>query len=341
VTPQSPHRTRAIADKVVAFSISYERENLLQRGIGLEHLRELLIRMARPILRNGASIAYAGGWKDTEDNFTYPLLRLVSAEQEDNSLGGPDTSQQVGKLYNHCAWPHYLRITPRIEAQWISACRIVPISQKQAMIPDGEIVGDSDAQADSPRNAFNAAVTLSAMRRLAMQGITINVPDVPQPEPILPIAARVLIGGRTSGYSGFLPGIFEEALQALRCDRPLYILGGFGGATAVLADAVLGGPGRPDELSVDWHRQRTPGLARLLDNLGQFALPPDTKTTVAQLDELFTYLETARVGLSATLRTGLSDADTRELMTTRNASVALRLMRIGLQASIGLPARPD
>ena len=74
MTASSKYRSRAIADNVIAFSISYQRENMLARGMGLEHLRELLIRLARPLLRQGASLAYGGHWKETEDNFIYPLL---------------------------------------------------------------------------------------------------------------------------------------------------------------------------------------------------------------------------------------------------------------------------
>jgi SLOG cluster2 len=88
-----------------------------------------MIRLARPLLRQGASLAYGGNWKDTEDNFIFPLLRLISAEQEDNSLGGLDTSLRIGKLYSHSAWPGYLDITLKIEAQWINCCRIVRITQ--------------------------------------------------------------------------------------------------------------------------------------------------------------------------------------------------------------------
>lgn len=55
--------------------------------------------------------------------------------------------------------------------------------------------------------------------------------------------ARLLIGGKTrphsdawpQGYRGSCPGIVEEALYAVRAGQPLYLAGGFGGATAVLA----------------------------------------------------------------------------------------------------------
>ena len=42
---------------------------------------------------------------------------------------------------------------------------------------------------------------------------------------------RVCLGGKTRGYQGSEPGVLEEARLALECGKPLYLLGGFGGAT--------------------------------------------------------------------------------------------------------------
>src|SRR5262249_52764949 len=158
--------SKAMDQKVIGLSISYQRDVLLARGLGLEHLREMLVRLARPLLRQGASLAYGGHWKDVEDNFTFDLLRLISAEQEDNTAGGPDTDLTSGRLYNHSAWPHYLDITPQIEAQWINCCRIVRITQRDAGFNPDETVPDNEAATTSKRMLFNAACTLSAMRRL-------------------------------------------------------------------------------------------------------------------------------------------------------------------------------
>ena len=52
--------------------------------------------------------------------------------------------------------------------------------------------------------------------------------------------ARVLLGGKLSGYMGRYPGIAEEALLSLRAGKPIYLLGGFGGCARALADAVMG-----------------------------------------------------------------------------------------------------
>jgi hypothetical protein len=337
----SRYRSRAIADNVIAFSISYQRNNILARGMGLEHLRELLIRLARPILRQGADLAYGGNWKETEENFTFELLRLITAEQEDNSLGGPDSSLQIGKLYNHSAWPHYLEITPKIEAQWINCCRIVRITQQQAGIAVADIVADRDAEDNSPRTIFNKAVTLSAMRRLMMQEMQITIPDVRQPERIPPVIARILLGGQAEAYSGLMPGIFEEALVTFENHRPLYILGGFGGAAEILADAILmPGNDRPEKLILAWHKEHNAHLAKLLESCHEFSLPADIRPAEKLFDDLFAFVLNARTDTSCTLNTGLSDPETRELLKTRNVANAVRLVRTGLMNQRKLPNLP-
>ena len=81
-------RSRAAAHRLIALSLSYERAPLLARGFGLEHLRELLVLLARPLLRQGASLAYGGRLQERNDNFTFDLLRLVSAEQDEAAQEG-------------------------------------------------------------------------------------------------------------------------------------------------------------------------------------------------------------------------------------------------------------
>jgi hypothetical protein len=253
-TTQPNYRSNAMHRQIVGFSISFKKENLLERGLGFEHVRELLIRLARPLLRNGASLAYAGHWEEPQDNnFTYILLRLISNEQEDSSFGGADTTSSVGLLYNHSAWPHYLQISRRTEAQWVDACRIVRITQEQAGFSGSQIATEADLDKRTPRAIFNAAVTLSAMRRLMMTQMSIKIPGAAQPEMIPQVMSRIMLGGRLAKFSGFLPGIFEEALVSLEHARPLYILGGFGGAAEVLAKAILAkSDPRPKEFTSAW-----------------------------------------------------------------------------------------
>jgi hypothetical protein len=334
------YRSKAIAQQVIGFSISFQRDALLARGFGVDHLRELLLRLARILLRQSAYLAYGGHWKEAEDNFTYDLLRLISAEQEDSSADDADSNVTIGRLYNHSAWPYYLEVTPQIEAQWINCCRVVRITQAAAGLQPAEIVPDGDAKSKSPRIAFNTACCLSTMRRLMNETMTVQFPDVPS-ETIPPVIARVFLGGKTTGFSGFAPGIFEEALVGLEASRPTYLLGGFGGATEVVAQGILSAAEKPpSELTVEWHEKLQPTFAELLKSLNDFRLPPLVREPAKVFDQLWQRLVAARGSIATALNTGLSDEETRELMTTNDMQAAIRLVRNGLSQKCNLTPLP-
>ena len=136
------------------------------------------------------------------------------------------------------------------------------------------------------------------MRRLMMTAMFIDIPDGATPERIPPVIARILLGGRLDSFSGFLPGLFEETLVTLESERPVYILGGFGGAAEILANAILtNGNERPKELMAAWLTDRNPGLARLLEIAAGFAMPAGVRSTEPSLDALFDFLKSARVAI--------------------------------------------
>ncbi len=49
---------------------------------------------------------------------------------------------------------------------------------------------------------------------------------------------RVCLGGKASGYGGYYAGVAEEAYFALLQNKPLYLIGGFGGATEAVCKAL-------------------------------------------------------------------------------------------------------
>jgi len=328
----SKYRSRSSTQSLIGFSISFESGPLLARGFGLEHLRDLLVRFARPLLRSGADLAYAGDWKERDDNFTYELLRLISAEQEDNSLAGPDTDLTIGRLRNHLAWPHYLAVTPRVEAQWIQCCRIIRITQEIAGIDPASIASDDEPRG-TERYRLNSAIALSQLRRLAVSGMVVSVNGTPETYTVPGLTARIVLGGKTKDFSGFVPGIFEEALVMLENKRPLYILGGFGGAAEILARTLLGQD--PQELDVSWQEGATPHLKTLRSLSDSRPLPSGVRPTGESLRALRERLQLARPTLSTSLNTGLEEAETKELLTTRDMRRAVQLVFKGLAQSAG------
>jgi hypothetical protein len=327
----SKYRPKTARRKLIALSISYERDNLLRRGMGIEHLRELLLGLARPLIQGSANVAYAGHWRETDDNFTYDLLQLINDEREEQNIAAskPSAAPPVGWLYNHLAWPNYLTVTPETEARWAHGCRIIRVTQQLAGIPAASRVPDSLPVPDSEGATFNSAIVLSAMRKLATEGMTLEIAGIPKDErPKVPrLDARILLGGKLTGYSGFLPGLFEEALLAMEDSIPLYILGGFGGSAGALSEALLAPKRtRTPELSFEWHAQHTPQVKQLETLAGQKSLPDGVRSGSRALGDLYKRIDAARgPSLATALNTGLNRTETEELMTTINIRRALYL----------------
>jgi hypothetical protein len=59
--------------------------------------------------------------------------------------------------------------------------------------------------------------------------------------------ARIILGGKQSNFLGYVPGIVEEAYYSLDAKKPLYLLGGFGGATKSIISTIKGE--MPEELT--------------------------------------------------------------------------------------------
>jgi hypothetical protein len=224
-----------------------------------------------------------------------------------------------------------LEVTPRIEAESVNSCRIVRVTQEGAGLK--EICPDAEASFGSDLALFNAAVTISVMRELQVTGTTVDVVPGLSREEIPAVRARIAIGGKLRGFSGFAPGVFEEALLMLERNAPVYLLGGFGGATGELADRFLGASHVPS-LTVERLVKETPALGRLNDLCAKKQVPPRVRTTeavVSQLSGLVKKATQTEASLVSTLNTGLSYDDTRALMTTNDIDTAVRLVLQGLR----------
>jgi hypothetical protein len=210
------------------------------------------------------------------------------------------------------------------------------VTQRDAGIAESDIATAEDLAKLTPRALFNRAVTLSVMRRRMLESMSLMIADA-TPEIVPPVVARVALGGKLVGFSGVMPGIFEEALATFEHKRPLYLLGGFGGATGVLADAILNGAKRPKELSCDWYQQESAEFRDLVQLFEKFAVPPPLPKICDGFDRLWSFIATAAANPAGVLNTGLSDADTRDLLATRDLNTALRLVRRGLTNQQKLP----
>ena len=133
---------------------------------------------------------------------------------------------------------------------------------------------------------------------------------------LLDPGCRICLGGRTSGYSGHYAGVAEEAYFALSMGKPLYLIGGLGGATSAVCDAILGeaSPGRDGDRPLD---ARAAGCAI---SPGDAPLPLDGLTAAFRafgIDKLST-------------DNGLAPEDNRRLFEMSDVEAALGLINKGL-----------
>lgn len=195
--------------KLIGLSIS-DSPDLAERSMGQVHLEDAMVECARHLLVQGASLAYGGDLRP--GGFTQILFELVRTH---NRAGTKE------RIHNFLSWPIHLRLDPGAWREYLDEIhdyRFPPppdlgVDEKVFITPD-------DSQG---RYAWARSLTL--MRTEMTQKTS----------------ARVLLGGQITGFKGKYPGLLEEALLALHSGQPLYLIGGFGGCTRLIIEALKGG----------------------------------------------------------------------------------------------------
>jgi hypothetical protein len=126
---------------------------------------------------------------------------------------------------------------------------------------------------------------------------------------------RIVVGGDLqpgSPRSRLAPGVLQEAYLSISAGQPVIVLGGFGGAGRLIADALLG---CADPAEVD----------RLAEHFVMPVADPDGGVPVGFGEML------SRMNSLGVLRNGLTDGENVELLRTDNVITATHLVRRSVQ----------
>lgn len=134
-----------------------------------------------------------------------------------------------------------------------------------------------------------------------------------------------MLGGRTTGYKGKYPGPLEEALLTMDAQKPLFLLGGFGGATLAIIQALQGN--QPERLSEAYQCANT-GYKNLLEEFNQRI--NDQKLAISPIDYAELNQKFSSFGISG-LNNGLTDEENETLFYTINIEEAIGLILKGLE----------
>lgn len=193
----------------VGISVS-ESPDLGRLGLVETHFRLALGEIARALLLGGGLLAY-GGYVKPEGYTAF----LVHETERWNRRDDP--------LLVCLAWSVHRATALSVLERFERGLRL--LGRMVCLDPDGTEIDHAAGRGEAPvplEDLSEQRRALTGMRRY-MQRHT---------------SARVLLGGKRSGFQGEIPGVMEEALLAVRAEQPIYLAGGFGGVTADIIRAL-------------------------------------------------------------------------------------------------------
>ena len=190
-----------------------ECDSAAMQGITINHIRAVALELSRYLIRCGAQVAY-GGDINYETNADFTDALIEAFRAYNRKL---ETGERRQKLKNYVAG--YL-------AEGITD------EQREKLFPDVELIACAKHDGEGSR-----AADLSDMRKRMAEETD----------------ARIIIGGKTTGYQGDRPGVLEEALLFVHAGKPLYVVGAFGGVAGEIASYLMGqGSGEFKEQIRSW-----------------------------------------------------------------------------------------
>lgn len=214
---------KRLAGKIVALSTS-EADDLATRGLSPLHQRNLVVDLAGQLFALEARIAYGGDFR--KDGYTELLVVVQRAHARLTGTAAPSIASYL-----------FEPLPAGMRAEYADAIRFVDVK-----FFDVERLADHSAAARARSQAMNLRAMRSEIAR--------------------DVVALVAVGGRASRYTGWRPGIAEEIASAVTAGKPVYLVGGFGGAAGCYAEAAyLGGeiPSAPAPPQLE--EETTGGLA--------------------------------------------------------------------------------
>ena len=195
--------------------------------------------MARSLISAGASIAFGGDFR--RNGFTPLLAELIQAYNQTAASSAP-------YLHSYLGAPIKLEDAPDDLPLVVHHLVHSPDVRPDAMLPP-----------PSEKERHPDALYFSDMRRVMAKHTSARI--------ILGGAAEPRTAPGSAGYAGRYPGVVEEAWRTLEAGKPLYVIGGFGGAAALVADVLEGAeiPGRLRDQNWD-HLPDYQVLAATIDN---------------------------------------------------------------------------
>ncbi|MCX7553718.1 hypothetical protein OS175_07495 [Marinicella sp. S1101] len=189
--------------------------NYSDHHLHADHLKRLSQDLARHILARAGAIIYGGDLR--KDGFTQFIL------DEAIAIKSRLNTENI-HVENHLAWPLYVS-DPEIVA-WRAKYNGI-IKTVEHDIPD-DIAKDIDKKdfivPSGMKNKYIWSRCLTLMREQSIEFSHV----------------RICAGGKLAGYHGKMPGVLEEIFISIEKNKPIFLLGAFGGVVAEVCRTIKG-----------------------------------------------------------------------------------------------------
>ena len=231
----------AFQNMKVGISISLGNDFAYNTNYRIDEKR--IIRLSGELVRNlyvrGASVIYGGDFR--ENSLTETMLEEIYAIY--HQLHKDKNEPQNCVIYNYLAG--VIEIPKKIDdlqKNYKNIFEIVPMDHK---LPKENNPID---------NQVSWSKSLTEMRKRIVADSD----------------ARILAGGKLCGYKGKMPGVLEEFWLSYKADKPIYLMGGFGGCVHEVCRLIrIDGVNEDSQyLRSDWQKDFNLGYESVQKKLG-------------------------------------------------------------------------
>ena len=198
----------------IGISVS-DSPNLQELGIGKEMFKDLTIELSRHILKANGRMIYGGNLD--KDGFT-TLFRDLSYQYGQKEKA----DSNVEYFDNYLSWPLYNNVTTSVRAKFINSRINLIFATPGDKVHKSEY-GDY-IKPTTLELRLKYASSLTSMRKQMIESSV----------------ARIIVGGKVSGFSGYMAGVVEEFKLSVENSHPVFVVGGFGGAAQMIAQLLEG-----------------------------------------------------------------------------------------------------
>jgi len=268
----NPIEKDSLSTERVGVSISdVPEKGFFDHHIHADHLVRLAQDIARHLLARSATLLYGGDLRP--GGFTEFILDEARILKD--RLG-----EITPHVENHLAWPLYVS-DPEITS-WRARYHQVMDTVEYEITSDvvANLDKDTFLPPNTPQNSYVWSRCLTEMRQKSISSSSV----------------RICAGGKLSGYKGKMPGVLEEIILALNAQKPIFLLGAFGGVVGDVCKLILTNE-VPNTLTGAWQISHNEGYSDLQELARSYGHDSDYELITESIQKLSISELSSRCGL--------------------------------------------